>query len=313
MAALAAETSIAWNGHEGALITRERGYDIVACSLCGFRHVVPLPNPAAMMREYRDTYYVNEKPTFLTHAGEDQDWAELAQKDRLEIFERLIPRERRRLLDIGSGPGFFLRTAKERGWRVLGIEPSKQAASHARQMGIEVVEGFFDADTAQGLGRFDVVHLNNVLEHVPNPIELIAVARELLSDGGVLCINVPNDFTPFQEAARTTRGIKQWWVAPPHHLNYFDFDSLSRLVERLGFAVREKTTSFPMEMFLLMGLDYTADPKLGRECHGQRKKFDLGLETAGFKETRRAFYRALAEAGIGREAVVIAQKAERSK
>ncbi len=308
MPALAAQTSVAWNGHEGPLVTRAKNYDIVACTLCGFRHVVPLPNPAQMMREYRDTYYVNEKPTFLTHAGEDQDWAELAQRDRLEIFERLVPRERRRLLDIGSGPGFFLRTAKERGWRVLGIEPSKQAAKHAREMGIEVVEGFFDADTAEGLGRFDVVHLNNVLEHVANPIELIAVARDLLADSGVLCINVPNDFTAFQEAARTARGIKQWWVAPPHHLNYFDFDSLSRLVERLGFAVREKTTSFPMEMFLLMGLDYTADPKLGRACHGQRKTFDLGLETAGFKETRRTFYRALAEAGIGREAVVIAVK-----
>ena len=59
-----------------------------------------------------------------------------------------MPRERRRLLDIGSGPGFFLKTAKERGWRVLGIEPSRQAATHARDLGIEVVEGFFDADTA---------------------------------------------------------------------------------------------------------------------------------------------------------------------
>ena len=63
-----------------------------------------------------------------------------------------------------------------------------------------------------------------------------------------------------------------------------------------------------MELFLLMGLDYTADPKLGRACHAQRKRFDLGLEAAGFKETRRAFYRALAHAGIGREAVVIAAK-----
>jgi SAM-dependent methyltransferase len=308
MGALPRETVVAWNGHEGPLVTRANGYDIVACSMCGFRHVVPLPNPAAMMREYRDSYYVDEKPTFLTHAGEDQDWAELAQRDRLEMFERLLPRERRRLLDIGSGPGFFLRTAKERGWRVLGVEPSKQAAAHAREMGIEVVEGFFDADVAMLLGKFDVIHLNNVLEHVPNPIEIVGIARNLLDDGGILCLNVPNDFTPFQEAARTTLNLKQWWVAPPHHLNYFDFDSLARLVGTRGFEVRERMTSFPMELFLLMGLDYTTDKTLGRACHAQRKKFDLGLEAAGFKETRRAFYRALAEAGIGREAVIVAVK-----
>ena len=51
-----------------------------------------------------------------------------------------------------------------------------------------------------------------------------------------------------------------------------------------------------------------SDPALGRACHNQRKRFDLSLEQAGFQETRRAFYRALAAAGIGREAVVIAVK-----
>jgi hypothetical protein len=63
-----------------------------------------------------------------------------------------------------------------------------------------------------------------------------------------------------------------------------------------------------MEAFLLMGLDYTKDPALGRACHNQRKRFDLGLEKAGYRDARRAFYRALAEAGLGREAVVIAAK-----
>ena len=67
-------------------------------------------------------------------------------------------------------------------------------------------------------------------------------------------------------------------------------------------------TSFPMEAFLMMGEDYTGDPVLGRACHNRRKKFDLAFEAAGLKETRRAFYRALAEAGLGREAVVIAVK-----
>jgi hypothetical protein len=85
-----------------------------------------------------------------------------------------------------------------------------------------------------------------------------------------------------------------WWVAPPHHLNYFDFDSLSALVERLGFTVAERTTSFPMEAFLMMGDDYTKDAVLGRACHNRRKRFDLAFEAAGLKKVRHAFYRALA-------------------
>ena len=58
----------------------------------------------------------------------------------------------------------------------------------------------------------------------------------------------------------------------------------------------------------MLSRSYTVDPGLGRASHNQRKKFDLALEAAGLKETRRAFYRALAETGIGREAVVIAVK-----
>jgi len=308
MGAAAAETIIAWQTHEGPRISRAKGYDIIDCVMCGFRHVVPLPDAAKLEHAYREAYYRDEKPTFLSHAGEDQEWAELAQNDRLEIFERLLGSDRRRLLDIGSGPGFFLKTAKARGWRVLGIEPSRQAAAHARNLGLEVAEGFFNAETAPGLGRFDAIQLNNVLEHVPDPIEILILARDLLQKGGVLCINVPNDFSPFQIAARASLNLPEWWIAPPHHLNYFDFASLSALMERLGLRIAERMTSFPMEAFLLMGENYTNDPATGRACHNRRKHFDQALEAAGLKDARRAFYRALAGAGLGREAVVIAVK-----
>jgi SAM-dependent methyltransferase len=300
--------SLTWNGHTGQVITKVKEFDIIACGPCGFRHVVPLPDPAELDGVYREEYYTLEKPNFIAYAQEDQEWAELAQTDRLAIFERLLPRERRRLLDIGCGPGWFLKTAKERGWQVRGIEPSRQAAAHARSLGIEMVEGFFSARSAPALGNFDTVHLNNVLEHVPNPIEVLTLARDVLSPGGLLCVNVPNDFTPFQRSAAAALSLSEWWVAPPHHLNYFDFDSLAALYQRLGFTSLERTTSFPMEQFLMMGLDYTTDPALGRACHAQRKSFDLALERAGFTETRRAFYRALAEIGLGREAVLIGSK-----
>jgi SAM-dependent methyltransferase len=306
MGIAAAKTVIAWQSHEGLRISQAGGLDVIDCALCGFRHVVPLPDARALEATYREAYYRDEKPTFLAHAGEDQDWAELAQNDRLEAAERILPPGRRRLLDIGSGPGFFLKTAKARGWRTLGVEPSRQAAKHARELGLEVAEGFFNAETAQGLGRFDAIQLNNVLEHVPDPANLLIVARSLLEPNGVLCVNVPNDYSPFQIAARAATTRREWWVAPQHHLNYFDFESLAGLLERLDFRVAERTTSFPMELFLLMGEDYTSDPALGRACHVKRKRFDQALEAAGLGQTRRAFYRALAQAGLGREAAILA-------
>jgi len=58
---------------------------------------------------------------------------------------------------------------------------------------------------------------------------------------------------------------------------------------------------------VMMGENYVGDAGLGRDCHNRRKKFDLALDAAGLKHVRRAFYRALANEGIGREAVVIAR------
>jgi len=209
MGASAAKTVISWtaragNEHDGPLITRVEGYDIIACAVCGFRHVLPLPEPAALEQAYREAYYTEEKPTFLAHAGEDQEWAALSQRDRLESLRSCCPPERRRLLDVGAGPGFFLQTAAERGWRVLGVEPSRQAAAHARGLGIEMFEGFFNAETAADLGRFDVVHLNNVLEHVPNPLEIVALARDLLPAGACSVSTCPT-ISRRSRSARETR------------------------------------------------------------------------------------------------------------
>jgi SAM-dependent methyltransferase len=215
---------------------------------------------------------------------------------------------RRRLLDIGCGPGFFLKTANARGWQGHGIEPSRQAAAHAEGLGAQVTRGLFDAQSAAALGRFDAVNLTNVLEHVPDPVQILSLARDLLDAGGVLSVGVPNDFSPFQIAAQAAQDLDDWWVAPPHHLNYFDFQSLTTLLTRLGLEVRERMTSFPMEAFLMMGERYVGNAALGRACHNKRKNFDFALENAGLGQTRRDFYRALAELGLGREAVVLAVK-----
>jgi SAM-dependent methyltransferase len=294
--------------HNGPRIAAAKGHDIIDCFACGFRHVLPLPDPASLEQEYREKYYSVEKPTFIAHAGEDQDWFALAQNDRLAIFEKLLGAGRRKLLDIGCGPGFFLKTAIARGWDAHGIEPSAQAAAHARALGANVTEGFFNTGSAPTLGQFDVVNLTNVLEHVPDAAATLKRAAALLSSGGILCVGVPNDFSPFQIAAKSAAKTGEWWLAPPHHLNYFDFESLEGAVTKLGLKLVERTTSFPMEAFVMMGDNYVGDAALGRACHGKRKNFDFAFEKAGLTHLRRDFYKALAGLGVGREAVVIATK-----
>lgn len=296
--------------HRGPILDRVNGYDVVACEVCGFRHVLPLPTPAEQRAAYEEDYYRNEKPTYLTRAKEDAEWSALAWEDRLTLFEDLLRPDavpHFSVLDIGCGPGWFLKAAVERGWKAQGIEPSRQAAEHAQSLGLNVANAMFDEATASHLDRVDVVHLNNMLEHVADPIALLKLAIARAWPGGLICVGVPNDYNALQEAARAG-GAKPWWLAPPHHLNYFDFGSLERVLKRLDLEIVETLTSFPMELFLLMGENYVGDDSIGRACHLRRKQFDLALEKAGLADVRRKLYGALAKAGIGREAIIVARK-----
>jgi SAM-dependent methyltransferase len=171
-------------------------FDVIDCDVCAFKHVVPIPTAEELERVFREEYYSQDKPLYLSGTCEELDWWYLVHRDRYDTFEAHLPATRRRVLDIGSGPGLFLTHGKSRGWSGAGIEPSKQAGAHSRDMGLEIVEDFFDGFTAAKLGRFDAVHLSEVLEQAPAPADVLKHAYEIFNPGGLICVVVPNAYTP---------------------------------------------------------------------------------------------------------------------
>ena len=292
--------------HTGPKLGQSSGFAIIACSACGYAHATPLPTVAALSETYCHDYYAAEKPLYLVRTEEDRSWWLEVYDDRLSAMEAHLDTVPGAMLDIGSGPGLFLDAAAARGWRTLGVEPSRQAAAHARGLGHDIRQGFFDAAMAAALTPVDAIHMALVLEHVPEPGPLLAAARALLRPGGVICVVVPNDFSPLQRAAEG-QGMPPWWVAPPHHLNYFTPESLTALVEGAGFVVVERTATFPMELFLLMGDVYVGDDALGRACHGKRKAFETAMRKAGQGERLARLYRSFADQDLGREIVLFAR------
>jgi hypothetical protein len=112
----------------------------------------------------------------------------------------------------------------------------------------------------------------------------------------------------FQETARKKLGKSAWWVAPDHHLNYFDYTSLAGLLARHGLVEIDRVASFPMEMFLLMGDDYVGHPEIGKACHKRRMNFERSLIESGHEAQLATLYRSLAQAGMGRTCGILAQK-----
>ena len=97
------------------------------------------------------------------------------------------------LLDIGSHCGFFLRFAKENGWASYGVEPAPPLARFAAEVnGVSTLEeGFFGDDTHRGR-KFHLVTMFDVLEHIPNPVELLSRVRSRLEPGGAVLCKVPH-------------------------------------------------------------------------------------------------------------------------
>jgi len=101
------------SAHSGDVID---GIDVIACASCGFKHILPLPSQSELDALYKDAYYSSEKPQYLkdSDSEEDQAWWEMTYRRDFDLFDKHLQKETPRLLEIGSGPGFFLKVGKER-------------------------------------------------------------------------------------------------------------------------------------------------------------------------------------------------------
>lgn len=304
-------TSSAGITHSGLICQVVDDFTVIDCGCCQFKHVVPLPTQQQLEAVYSHEYYTQEKPLYIESYQEDRAWWNDVYNERYDVLEKHLGRKGS-VLDVGSGPGLFLELGRRLGWVIKGVEPSEKAARYSQQeLGLDVVNIFLNEDTASSLGQFDVVHMGEVLEHLVDPAEMLKIAHHLITPDGLLMLIVPNDFNPFQLILRDHVGMEPWWVAPPHHLNYFSPESLCKLVERLGFELVHMETTFPIDMFLLMGKNYVGNENLGREVHGLRKVFDQNLLDSRSIDLRRKLYSALAGMGLGREIVIYARKVAR--
>ena len=118
-----------------------------------------------------------------------------------------------------------------------------------------------------------------MLEHLLALAEFVAWSRRALRPGGLLTVQVPNDFNALQLKAQQELGLESWWVTPSFdHINYFGFASLEGLLVAGGFELCGRDTTYPMEWFLLGGEDYVSDPPLGATVHARRMLLEQRLE-----------------------------------
>jgi 2-polyprenyl-3-methyl-5-hydroxy-6-metoxy-1,4-benzoquinol methylase len=193
---------------------------IYGCDDCGLLFQWPMPEAEDLEAAYAgvvDPLYMSER------------------ENRILTFRNVIralgPAAGRRLLDVGAYCGYFLEVARERGFRVEGLELSRWAATHARAQGFTVHSEPLEllANTAE---RYEVLTLWDVVEHLPDPREELAAARMLLLPGGRLYLSTIDTGS----LVARMLGARWPWLMEMH-LVYFDRPTISALLEEAGFRV----------------------------------------------------------------------------
>ncbi len=204
---------------------------------------VPQPSANALSEYYKSEDYIS-------HTDSKRNWFEkayhfvrgMALKRKLKLINS-FPVSGKTILDVGSGTGDFLQTAKNNSWNVYGIEPNEKARAIANSKTRNQV---FDTNTLQEFesGTFDVITLWHVLEHLPNLETEIQNLNRLLKPNGRLVIAVPN-FKSYD-----AKHYNAFWAAydVPRHLWHFSQTSISKLFSKHNLEI-EKTLPMTFDAF----------------------------------------------------------------
>lgn len=219
-------------------------YDVQRCGGCGLRWLSPRPSEAAYQRLYAYENYFDSSLTPATYEDVARGRAAYFSK-RVKKIERFIgnngPLD---ILDVGAATGMFVNEALIRGHRAAGIELSAGGREQARyNYGVEL-EGTRLEDLA-GEDDFDVIHMNHVFEHLPDPRQVLENCRRLLRPGGLLLIEVPQQIDNDIERIKRLLGLKppRFDLFSIHHTYFFNVHTLRALLESQDFRVASLSTA----------------------------------------------------------------------
>ena len=282
--------------HTGNIVAIHNGLTVLDCWQCGYKHLDPLPDYAEI-----EDYYAQDK--FYNGGNNTPDWfIKESVEHSMGLWEPCYDYQIERLntslplLDVGTGCGWFVHYYQY--WnQAWGIEPS-QSAREAYGMG-----GYIYPDRATFLAQHGWlaplnVRMALVLEHLVDPYLEIMQYRELLGTEGRFMVIVPNDFSRLQKKIGGYH-----WVSKVH-LNYFNQDSMTRLLRRAGLKVIDVSVTAPIELNILKGRDYRNDDALGRQCHNERLEFERKWRRKAFQYYK-VLYKLL---GYGRELIITAER-----
>lgn len=205
-------------------------FDVVECQTCGTRYLSPPPSVEQLQKLYAPAYYGSD---WYKQLGWGSAFAKL-------VLSRKAPGK---FLDVGCGLGFFIEGIKKHSvWEVYGVEITAEASGFARnKLGLDVRQGEL-AEVHYPDAFFDYIHVQNVLEHVTDPMGLLRECRRILKADGVLDLRVPNGKVDSLGLLNFYRDSGEAPFSKSGHLFFFPKRTLLWMFEAAGWEIERSRT-----------------------------------------------------------------------
>ncbi len=231
------------------------------------------------------------------------------------ISQNLSNKKKRKLkfLEIGSGEGYLINAALKTNWLLKGVDyqvdPIKKLNKKALPYFVEKDPSVFIKDAIKNKEKYNIIVIQNVLEHVLDPEILISDLKTILNNTGILLIQIPNDYSITQKfALREKRIKKEYWFLPPQHLNYFNTKNLRVFLKKFKMKIIDAMSDFPIEFYLWGNKkNYTSDKSLGPYAHQARLAIEFLISKNSSHDILN-FYRSLYNVNLGRNQILIVKK-----
>ena len=195
--------------------------DLYLCLDCGHVQNVDVVDPEILFRDY--IYVTSSSPGLVEHYRGYAD----------EVTARFAVKSGSLALEIGSNDGSLLQFFKNKGLKVLGIDPARRIAEQATAKGVMTLPEFFSEKLAHGIraqyGPAAVLAANNVFAHADNLADIVRGIRALLADDGVFVFEVSYLVDIVDRLLFDT--------IYHEHVSYHSIAPLKRFFERLGMQL----------------------------------------------------------------------------
>jgi 2-polyprenyl-3-methyl-5-hydroxy-6-metoxy-1,4-benzoquinol methylase len=143
-------------------------------------------------------------------------------------IRKKILKKNNKILEIGSNDGYLCRQFQRDGFKIYGVDASKEMSKIANKSGIKTFNLIFNKKNSEIIkkktGNFDVVIANNVLNHSNDPFEFTNSVADLLNKGGYFIFEVPYWLNLVKK--------KQFDQIYHEHINYFTVKSVQNLLKK---------------------------------------------------------------------------------